>query len=148
MSPHSPSGCYFSRLSGELVWRMLSTFCGARGFKSMMLGGLLLVTTLSVLITSPLQSQQNNSRWDSDQWQHLFAGAAVSIVIRGPMVTPTWRDTWWKRGLMLNSLSLIFEVYQHHTWPELTLDDHALDLLATASGWALTEVLDWGLGKL
>lgn len=97
---------------------------------------------------APLDAQRFGDlrAWDVDQWQHVAAGAAVALVVRGPWIAKPWRDTVWKRGAWQLGLSLVYERVTHVTakgyGSGLDGFDTGLDVLANMVGWLLVELLD------
>lgn len=99
-----------------------------------------LVLAGALVLADLAHAQALPRRWDRDQWEHLAAGAAVALAVRGPWVTPAWRDRLWKRGAWQLALGVTFEAYQAHELQRFDPTDVALDLVADLAGWVVVEV--------
>lgn len=104
---------------------------------------LVIIGVLLLALVRPARAQYQHDRWDRDQWEHMAAGAATAVVVRGPWTTPSWRDAVWKRGLIQLALSLAYELYQRFAEPwVLPARDTLYDLVADMGGWLGVELLD------
>lgn len=74
-----------------------------------------LVLAMGLVVSVPAQAQwlDPDRRWNADQWQHAALGAALDVIVRGPWVTKSWRDTWAKRFAWSMALGCVaLETYQ------------------------------------
>lgn len=99
-----------------------------------------LVAVLSGGVAAALVAQRAPARWDGDQWQHVAAGAAVALAVRGPWIAPAWRDAWWKRGVWQLMLGGVWELAQWDRFRHLDTADAGQDLAADVLGWAVVEL--------
>jgi len=49
----------------------------------------------------------------ADSWQHFAAGAALDVVVRGPYITDSWRDTPIKRIAWVATIGAAYEGLQY-----------------------------------
>ena len=94
-----------------------------------------------------------DNRWDSDQIDHMIAGALVNVAVRGPYIAYNWRNTVAKRMAWVLVLGTIYEIkdlYEHDRMNWLGNPGAGfglLDLVADVTGAAIAEVIIWALER-
>lgn len=90
--------------------------------------------------------------WNADQWQHMAAGAALVVLMRGPYITESWRESFWGRvglvaviGAAYEGLQL-FEASQTGMLGQPGYGFGPLDLIADVAGALVVEGI-WSLLK-
>lgn len=106
---------------------------------------------LALLLLAPLSLQ--SQRLDPEpfnpikypnQLAHVAAGAGLTLTLQLPL--GRWRDSWWKRGLIITALGVAFEAGQMDVANSSGLSGNGYgfglaDLASNTVGWIGTELL-------
>jgi len=109
----------------------------------------ILIILLLHFFATPIHGQylDPDVKWDKDQWEHMLAGAVTDILVRGPYINKSWRDTATKRLALVLALSIIYEAYQAKRDEEIGWLGSPgggfglLDIAANLAGAASLEIL-------